>query len=84
MIDRDRTVLPDPDSPTTPRVLPWSSTKLTPSTARTFPRGVRNTVFRSVTSSRWSGAVSGAVAMTRRAIRASTPARCSASGAGRR
>ena len=37
MIERDSTVLPEPDSPTTPSVLPRSRVKLTPSTARTLP-----------------------------------------------
>ena len=49
--DRDSTVLPEPDSPTMPSVRPRSSEKLTPSTARTTPRGVRKWVIRSVTSS---------------------------------
>ena len=40
MIERDSTVLPEPDSPTTPRVLPRSSENVTPSTARTMPRAV--------------------------------------------
>ena len=34
---------PDPDSPTMPRVWPWRSAKLTPSTARTSPIWRRNT-----------------------------------------
>src|SRR5262245_10090042 len=51
MIERARIVLPDPDSPTTPSVLPRASRKLTPSTALTRPRGVRKWVFRSWTSS---------------------------------
>ena len=51
MIERERTVLPDPDSPTMPSVLPRSIVKVTPSTAPTSPRGVRNCVLRSVTSS---------------------------------
>ena len=42
MIERDRIVLPEPLSPTMPSVLPRSSVKLTPSTARTTPRGVWN------------------------------------------
>ena len=45
MIERDSTVLPEPDSPTTPSVRPRSSAKLTPSTALTRPRGVRKWVF---------------------------------------
>ncbi len=49
--DRDRTVLPEPDSPTMPSALPRSMVKLTSSTARTRPRGVRNDVDRLVTSS---------------------------------
>ena len=44
MIERDSTVLPEPDSPTTPSVRPRSSVKDTPSTARTKPRGVAKDV----------------------------------------
>ena len=51
MIDRDRIVLPEPDSPTTPRVLPRSRLIDTPSTARTVPRSVRKWVLRSTTRS---------------------------------
>ncbi len=60
MTERDRIVLPDPDSPTMPIVLPRSSVNETPSTARTMPRSVRKWVLRSSTSSsgpvavRWS------------------------------
>ena len=52
MIERDRTDLPDPDSPTIPSVLPRSSTIDTLFTATASPRGVLNDVLRSVTSSR--------------------------------
>src|SRR6202034_4374561 len=52
MIERASTVLPDPDSPTIPSVLPRATVKETPSTARTVPRPVRNEVCRSSTSSR--------------------------------
>ena len=38
MIARDRTVFPEPDSPTMPSVLPWSSVSDTPWTARSCPR----------------------------------------------
>src|SRR3954469_17533356 len=51
MIERLSTVLPEPDSPTTPSALPRSSEKVTPSTARTSPRSVRKCVRRSRTSS---------------------------------
>ena len=51
MIERVSTVLPEPDSPTTPRVWPRSRVNDTPSTARTSPRPVRNEVCRSSTSS---------------------------------
>ena len=40
MIERDRMVLPEPDSPTMPSERPWASEKLTPSTALTTPRAV--------------------------------------------
>jgi hypothetical protein len=40
MTERESTVLPDPDSPTIPIVLPCSRVKETPSTALTMPRGV--------------------------------------------
>jgi hypothetical protein len=52
MIERERTVLPEPDSPTIPRVLPRSRLKLTRSTARTMPRSVRKEVLRSSTTRR--------------------------------
>src|SRR6056297_570285 len=45
-------VLPDPDSPTTPRVWPGSRSKLKPLTACTTPSGVSNRTVRSRTSSR--------------------------------
>ena len=41
MIVRQVTLLPQPDSPTMPRVLPFSTEKLTPSTALTMPSSVR-------------------------------------------
>ena len=37
MMDRLVTDLPQPDSPTTPTVLPMGTSKETPSTARTVP-----------------------------------------------
>src|SRR4029453_6511978 len=52
MIVRQVTLLPRPDSPTIPRVLPFSTEKLTPSTALTMPSSVRKYVFRSLTSRR--------------------------------
>ena len=39
MTERDSTVLPEPDSPTMPSVLPRSRLKVTPSTALTMPAG---------------------------------------------
>ena len=51
-IDRAVMVLPQPDSPTTPRVSPASTWKVTPSTARTTPRDVKNCVCRSSTCRR--------------------------------
>ncbi len=60
MIERDNTVLPDPDSPTTPSVVPRLSDRLTPSTALTRPAGVAKWVRRSLTTRRSS--VDGAVA----------------------
>ena len=51
MIERDRTDLPQPDSPTIPIVLPRSRLNDTPSTACTRPRGVLNCVLTSSTSS---------------------------------
>ena len=50
MMVRDSTVLPEPDSPTTPSALPRSSENVTPSTARTTPRGVVKWVWRFSTS----------------------------------
>src|SRR5216683_967738 len=43
--ERAVTVLPQPDSPTTPTVSPWSMRRSTPSTARTMPSSVLNQVF---------------------------------------
>ena len=50
MIVRQVTLLPEPDSPTMPSVLPFSTWKLTPSTALTTPSSVRKWVLRSRTS----------------------------------
>ena len=44
--ERAVTVLPQPDSPTTPSVSPRSMCRSTPSTARTMPSSVLNQVFR--------------------------------------
>src|SRR6266404_8008451 len=52
MSDRFATDLPEPDSPTIPRVSPRLSSKLTPSTAFTTPSSVAKYVRRSLTSSR--------------------------------
>ena len=58
MIERDSTVLPDPDSPTMPNVRPRSSDSDTCWTAATDPRGESNVVQRSST---WrSGPLAGA------------------------
>ena len=40
IVARERTVLPEPDSPTTPRLSPLSNSMVTSLTARRFPRGV--------------------------------------------
>ena len=48
---RDSTVLPEPDSPTMPSVLPWSSVSDTPCTACSGPRLVAKETWRSSTSS---------------------------------
>ncbi len=50
MIESAVTDLPHPDSPTIPSVLPFSTWKLTPSTARTTPSRVKKCVWRSLTS----------------------------------
>jgi hypothetical protein len=50
MIDRQVTLLPEPDSPTIPSVWPFSTEKETPSTALTIPSSVRKDVCRSLTS----------------------------------
>src|SRR3954469_22446990 len=55
MIVRQVTLLPEPDSPTMPSVLPFSTWKLTPSTALTTPSSVRKCVRRSFTSRRATG-----------------------------
>src|SRR5215211_278926 len=51
MMARLVTLLPEPDSPTMPRVWPGSSEKLTPSTALTTPSSVSKWTLRSRTSS---------------------------------
>src|SRR5262245_11755064 len=51
MMARLVTLLPEPDSPTIPRVWPGSSEKLTPSTALTTPSSVSKWTLRSLTSS---------------------------------
>ena len=51
MIVRHVTLLPEPDSPTIPRVSPRSSVNDTPSTAWTMPSSVLKLVLRSSTSS---------------------------------
>ncbi len=43
------TDLPDPDSPTMPSVLPFSRSKVSPSTALTMPSSVEKWTFRSLT-----------------------------------
>src|SRR3990172_5836660 len=48
------TDLPQPDSPTTPRVSPFSMYRSTPSTARTIPSSVKKYVLRFLTSNRRS------------------------------
>ena len=58
MIESAVTDFPQPDSPTIPSVLPFSSEKLTPSTARTVPSRVKKCVRRSSTSSRATTQVS--------------------------
>ena len=45
----DVTDLPEPDSPTMPRVLPFSRLKVRPSTALTTPSSVGKWTLRSVT-----------------------------------
>src|SRR5665213_3066826 len=59
IIDFAATLLPEPDSPTMPRVSPRRSVKLTPSTARTTPASVKNQVRRSLTCS--SGSASSGI-----------------------
>ena len=56
-MDMAVTVLPQPDSPTRPRVSPGARSKLTPATARTRPRAAAKLTVRSRTSS--NGAASG-------------------------
>ena len=50
MIVRKLTLLPEPDSPTTPRVSPGSIENETPSTALTNPSSVGKWTLRSLTS----------------------------------
>src|ERR1051326_7605468 len=49
MIESAVTLLPQPDSPTSPTVSPFATSKLTPLTARTSPSLVKNEVRRSLT-----------------------------------
>src|SRR5258705_9996530 len=60
MIDSEVTLLPQPDSPTKPRVFPSPISKLTPSMARTSPSGVKNDVCKFLT---WSKSVMIGVAL---------------------
>src|SRR5215208_7812096 len=55
MIVRHVTLLPEPDAPTIPKTCPFSTAKLTPSTALTIPSSVRKCVLRSLTSSSATG-----------------------------
>ena len=87
IIERERTVLPDPDSPTMPSVSPRPSSRDTPSTARTRPRGVANEVLRSVTLSRspWvSSSVGKPSSTTSSPLTASSPGRRAPDAASRR
>src|SRR4051812_15641210 len=52
---RNDTLLPEPDSPTTPRVSPRATEKETPSTAFTRPSSVGKLTCRSLTSRSCSG-----------------------------
>ena len=56
-MDMAVTVLPQPDSPTSPRVSPGARSKLTPATALTLPRSPAKFTVRSCTSS--NGAAAG-------------------------
>ena len=49
------TLLPEPDSPTMPRISPGRRSNETPSTACTMPSSVANSTRRSSTESRGSG-----------------------------
>src|SRR6185436_9687033 len=49
-MEKPVTVLPQPDSPTSPRISPGLTEKLTPSTALTTPARVKKWVFRSSTT----------------------------------
>ena len=63
MIERNSWVLPEPDSPTTPRLSPGATAKLTSLTAATSPSGVAKRVVSPSTASSeacgsvWSGLV---------------------------
>ena len=59
-MDKAVTVLPQPDSPTSPRVSPGARSKLTPATALTWPRAAAKFTVRSRTSS--NGEASGLTA----------------------
>src|SRR5437867_4372777 len=73
MMDRLVTLLPEPDSPTMPRVFPRSITKDTPSTALTTPSSVANRTLRSLTCR--YGSVVGLAVMCGRSFSAQLHAR---------
>ena len=68
------TVLPEPDSPTMPSVLPASTEKLAPRTARTTPSGVGKLTSSSPTSRRLMAARRASVTSSRPESFAGTPA----------
>ena len=75
-IDSAVTLLPQPDSPTSPTVRPSAMSKVTPSTARTSPSLVKNEVRRSLILR--SGAIVGFAGVRHQShmLRHSQPLRC--------
>ena len=59
MIESAVTLLPQPDSPTSPSASPRSTYRDTPLTALAIPSRVKNWVWRSLTSSRWPDSGTG-------------------------
>ena len=83
MSDKAVTVLPEPDSPTSPTICPRPTSKETSSSTRTWPRSPWNSVRRLRTLSTLSAAIAGAQPFMEgsRASRSPSPTKLNASTA---